>query len=72
MTTENAAGSEKLAYSVEELAGGVVPVGKSTVYKAIRTKRLAAKKIGRRTVVTRESVAAWLHSLPNMGTQAAA
>jgi excisionase family DNA binding protein len=39
-------------------------IGRSKVYALLATKQLSAKKIGRRTVITREAAECWLRSLP--------
>ena len=48
-------GSERLAYSIEELAR-LTSLGRTTIYKLIsETKVLALTKVGRRSLVTAES-----------------
>lgn len=39
-------------------------IGRSKVYDLLATKKLSAKKIGRRTVITREAAENWLKTLP--------
>ena len=53
----------KRAYSIPEIceASGV---GRSTVYGALASGKLAASKVGRRTIVTSESFDSWIASLP--------
>ena len=50
---------QRLAYPILETAE-VLGVGKSSVYKLIKEKRLVAKKIGSRTVITAASIHAFL------------
>lgn len=39
-------------------------VGRSTLYEAIRSGALTARKAGRRTLITRDDLMAWIGSLP--------
>jgi excisionase family DNA binding protein len=57
--------SRTMAYSIQRLAK-VVGVGRSTLYAEIAAGRLIAQKVGRRTIVTRANVTAWLRGLPNL------
>lgn len=52
-----------LAHSVEEAATRA-NCGRTTVYAAIKSRALAARKIGRRTIVLDEDLRRWLVSLP--------
>src|SRR5689334_9591729 len=52
----------KLAYSIPETLRRV-PVGRSFVYKAIRTGDLVARKCGRRTLILAEDLKRWLENL---------
>ena len=54
---------EKLAYTIPE-ACEVSSLGQTSLYQAIREKRLTARKYGTRTVITREDLAAFLRTLP--------
>jgi excisionase family DNA binding protein len=57
--------SEKLAYTIPE-ACEVSSLGQTSLYQAIREKRLTARKYGTRTVITREELAAFLRALPTI------
>ena len=52
----------KLAYTVEEF-GDLTSVGRTRLYAEIKIGRLIARKLGRRTLITRDDGAAWLSSL---------
>lgn len=52
-----------LAHSVEEAATRA-NCGRTTVYAAIKSRALAARKIGRRTIILEEDLRGWLVSLP--------
>jgi hypothetical protein len=58
----------KPAYGLAELADAG-PLGRSSLYKAIKQKRLIAQKSGRRTIVTHENYQAFLRSLPVVGSE---
>lgn len=57
--------TEKLAYSVEA-AAKASHVGRTLIYAELKSGRLRAKKIGRRTIITAEALAEWLNALPSM------
>jgi excisionase family DNA binding protein len=44
-------------------------LSETTVYKEINEGRLAASKVGRRTVIFREAAEAWRTSLPRYATK---
>jgi excisionase family DNA binding protein len=52
-----------LAHSVEEAATRA-NCGRTTVYAAIKSRALAARKIGRRTIILEADLRDWLASLP--------
>jgi len=56
----------KPAYGIEELAKAG-PLGRSTLFKAIKDRKLIAQKAGRRTIITHENYQAFLRSLPLVG-----
>jgi hypothetical protein len=56
----------KAAYGIEELAKAG-PLGRSTLFKAIKERKLIAQKAGRRTIITHENYEAYLKSLPVVG-----
>ena len=55
--------STSLAYDING-AARMMSVGRNKVYDEIAAGRLDARKVGRRTVITRDAIKAWLHSLP--------
>ena len=55
-----------LAHSVEEAATRA-NCGRTTVYAAIKSGALKARKIGRRTIILEEDLRRWLVSLPMQG-----
>lgn len=52
-----------LAHSVEQAATRA-NCGRTTVYAAIKARALAARKIGRRTIILDDDLRVWLASLP--------
>ena len=46
-------------------------VGRSTIFEDIKVGRLKARKAGRRTLILRDDLAAWLASLPHRTSVAA-
>jgi excisionase family DNA binding protein len=56
---------KKLAYTIEQ-AAEAVGVGRNTIYGEIREKRLTARKLRRRTVITGDDLLNWLQSLPKV------
>lgn len=55
---------DNLAFTLEQ-AGLVSGVGRSSLYIAVREGRLLARKCGRRTVVLRDDLNAFLNRLPH-------
>ena len=63
------AATGRLAYTIDgvcEAAG----IGRSSVFEAIRSGELVARKMGRRTIVLEGDLRTWLSSLP-LATDAA-
>jgi hypothetical protein len=60
----------RIAYSVAD-AALVSGLSRSALYVALREKRLAAKKLGARTIITHDELARFVASLPPMGQAAA-
>lgn len=56
---------EKLTFTMKE-ASVALGVGKTTLYAAIAEGRLAAVKLGNRTLIPADSLRAWLASLPTV------
>jgi excisionase family DNA binding protein len=48
-------------------AAKVAGIGRTLLKREIRNRRLVAKKVGRRVVITTDDLAAWLKSLPQAG-----
>lgn len=55
-----------LAYRIDD-ACSIAGVGRTLLYAAIRDGKLKAKKMGRRTLILRTSLEAWLAALPSVG-----
>lgn len=58
--------AEKLTYSVPE-AVTITGISRSLLYVEIAAGRLTARKLGRRTVILREDLEAFLKALPAAG-----
>jgi excisionase family DNA binding protein len=52
----------KPAYSIPEVLR-LVPVGRSTIYREIKARRLKVSKVGRRTIIRADDLEAWLKRL---------
>jgi excisionase family DNA binding protein len=52
-----------LAYSIAE-ASEVSRVGRTSIYEAISSRELIARKHGRRTVILADDLRRWLQNLP--------
>jgi excisionase family DNA binding protein len=57
-----AAASEKLAFTIAEAAQALT-LGRSSLYRAIRAKKLTARKYGSRTIITRTDLTSFLQNL---------
>jgi hypothetical protein len=53
----------QLSYSIAETVA-LTSLGRSTIFEEIRSNRLRARKVGRRTIVLAEDLANFLASLP--------
>jgi excisionase family DNA binding protein len=53
----------RLGYSIEEFAE-LTGVSRSSVYKALRSGCLTARKIGKRTIISAEDAEKYFHRLP--------
>jgi excisionase family DNA binding protein len=54
----------RLAYSIYE-ACGLLSVGRTTLYSAIKKGDLKTCKVGRRTLISADALHLWLESLPS-------
>ena len=54
---------DKLAYSIDEVCA-IAGVGRTYIYNAIAAGDLTARKAGRRTLILRSDLEAWLAGLP--------
>jgi len=54
---------EKLAFTMKE-ASAALGIGRTTLYAAIADGRLAAVKLGNRTLIPADALQGWLASLP--------
>lgn len=56
--------SEKLTYTLKQ-ASAALGIGMTTLYKAISEGRLAAIKLGNRTLIPADGLRGWMASLPS-------
>lgn len=57
--------SEKITYTMKE-AAEALSVGRTTLWKAISDGKLAAIKLGSRTLILADALHAWVASLPSV------
>jgi excisionase family DNA binding protein len=57
--------SNKIFYSVHE-AAEAIGIGLTKLREEIRAKRLIARKLGRRTLISAEDLSAWASNLPQI------
>jgi excisionase family DNA binding protein len=55
--------SGSVAHRVKEVAQ-LARVGRTLIYDEIKNGKLVARKVGRRTVILRSDLEAWLNTLP--------
>lgn len=55
--------STRLGFTMEE-AAATAAIGRTRVYAAVKDGKLKARKFGRRTVILREDLEAFLRALP--------
>lgn len=60
---ESAEDGPRLAYTVSE-AARALGLSKSMIYDQLRANRLRSVKIGKRRIITRQQIDAWLAGLP--------
>ena len=63
--------ANQLAFSLAD-AASLIGVGKSTLHELIATGKLPVRKLGRRSLILRDDLEAYLHRLPIRGDKAAA
>lgn len=51
-------------YNIPE-ALSILMIGRTKLYQELNSGRLAAKKIGTRTIITSEAIDAWFETLPS-------
>lgn len=61
----------KLAYSVKDLIAGGIG-SRTTIYEAIKSRKLKARKRGKSTIVLPDDLDEYLESLPDFHDQEAA
>ncbi len=61
----------KLAYSIKDLVEGGIG-SRTTIYEAIKARKLKARKRGKSTIILPPDLAEYLESLPDFHDQAAA
>lgn len=61
--------SDQLAYTIPE-ACRYTRIGRSSLYEAIKTRKLRAVKNGRRTLILAADLRAWIENLPAIGAKA--
>jgi hypothetical protein len=62
-STPNPALDDRLAFTVARLAEAA-DCNAATIHRAVRTGKLIARKLGRKTVILRPDALAWLEALP--------
>jgi excisionase family DNA binding protein len=70
-THQQATPAGRAAFSITEVCAQT-GLGRDTVYNAIRSGQLTARKIGRRTIVIDKDLHRFLASLPRAGARQAA
>ncbi len=65
MNTLSSSSFTKLAFSIPEFSQ-TSSLGRTKIYDEIRSGRLIAKKMGKRTIITLEDGLAYLANLPSM------
>lgn len=58
--------ADRQGLSIPE-AATIIGVGRSKIYELLKSKQLPARKIGRRTIILREDVVAFLRSAQPIG-----
>lgn len=63
--------ANRLTFSLAD-AASAIGVGKSTLHELIATGKIPVRKLGRRSLILREDLEAYVQSLPVSGEQCAA
>jgi excisionase family DNA binding protein len=63
-TVEAMAAGHAVAYSITATCK-LTGLGRTTIYASIKTGKLVARKVGRRTIVLYDDIKAFLEALPN-------
>lgn len=61
--------TQRTSYSVAEIAARN-HLGIATIWREIAANKLAARKLGRRTLITAEDERAWLDAMPRSNAKA--
>jgi excisionase family DNA binding protein len=64
---QRAASIQQRAMSIDGFAQRY-GIGRTTAYEEIKQKRLRARKVGKRTIITDDDAEAWLQRLPLLET----
>ena len=64
MNTENDKTTGKLLFSVKEFCE-IVGIGRTTFYQEVKAGRIKAKKMGRRTLITKSELERFIEELPS-------
>ena len=62
---------QKLGYSIPEVVR-LTSIGRSSIYEALASGRLKARKLGKRTIVLENDIADFLKALPSLTEKRAA
>ncbi len=52
-----------LAYTIDQIVE-LVPIGRTSIFAEIKSGRLEARKIGKRTIITAQALRTYLENLP--------
>lgn len=60
-----------LTFTVRGLVEAAPGLSRTRIYQALKDKELAAKKLGKRTIITADEAERFIQSLPNYAAEAA-